>query len=164
MAYDIFLQLDGIECESSDEKHQNWLEVQTFHFGVVQPSEGPASGSGAGGYGRAHFDDLQIAKHLSKSTPAIHKAAAAGTNIANGTLHVCRATGEKQVVLEVKLKNVMISVVSNSIATTSDLVDENISLKYGQISVTYTEIDHSSGASKGNTSYGWDLTTNQPAS
>jgi len=177
MQYDAYLQLDGIECESSDEKHSNWIEVLAFKFGVIQPSEGPASGSGAGGYGRAQFKDFSIIKRLAKSTANIHKAAAAGTNIGTATFEVCRATGEKQTVLQIKFKNLMVADVETNMniepnaqitdkeaSALNEIVHETVHFKYGEISVTYTQIDHATGASKGNVSYGWNLTTNQAAS
>jgi type VI secretion system secreted protein Hcp len=36
MAVDYFLELDGIDGESKDSKHQDWIELGSFSFGATQ--------------------------------------------------------------------------------------------------------------------------------
>jgi type VI secretion system secreted protein Hcp len=189
MKFDYFLKLDGIPGESTDDKHSQWIEIYALSFGVTQPSEGPASGQGAAGYGRAQFHDFRCIKRLDKATAKLQEYAAAGKNISSGEVQVCRAAGQKQTVLQIKFKNLMVSVseiLANLETKYLNVRDEHeadpseeggqqftivrdtpyevLTLKYGQISVTYTELDHATGASKGNVSYGHDLTTNKAAS
>lgn len=37
MAYDAFIKFDGIDGESLDAKHKNWVDVLSFSWGVSQP-------------------------------------------------------------------------------------------------------------------------------
>lgn len=37
MAIDVYLQIDGIKGESTDDKHKDWIECLSVHWGIVQP-------------------------------------------------------------------------------------------------------------------------------
>jgi len=171
MTFDVYLKLDNIDGESTDDKHSGQIELISFDYGIDQPSEGPGSGKGAAGFGRAEFKEFRCVKYLDKATANLHKAAANGTNIGSGTLEVCQATGEKSVVLKVEFSNLMVSDVKTGNAMdisqfnipaekSSDTFLEYVAFKYGKIKTTYTEYDHDTGASKGNTEFGWDVSKN----
>lgn len=35
MAIDVYLQIDGIKGESKDDKHKDWIECETVHWGIM---------------------------------------------------------------------------------------------------------------------------------
>ena len=37
MAIDVYLQIDGIKGESADDKHRDWIECSSVHWGISQP-------------------------------------------------------------------------------------------------------------------------------
>jgi len=171
MTFDVYLKIDNIDGESTDDKYSGQIEVIAFDYGIDQPSEGPGSAKGAAGFGRAEFKDFRIVKYLDKATANLHKAAANGTNIASATLTVCQATGSKSVVLQVTFSNLMVSEVLTGNAMdiaefnvpqekTADSFIELVGFKYGEIKTTYTEYDHDTGASKGNVEFGWNVGKN----
>ncbi|MGH8012928.1 MAG: Hcp family type VI secretion system effector, partial [Candidatus Binataceae bacterium] len=87
MAIDYFLKLEGIDGESEDQNHKNWIDVMSYAWSANQPG---TFGHGQGGTaGKVSMSDLSFQMLTSKATPAILKACAAGTHIASATL-VCR--------------------------------------------------------------------------
>jgi type VI secretion system secreted protein Hcp len=46
MAIDVYLSIDGIKGESRDDKHKDWIECSSVHWGVMQPKSAIASTGG----------------------------------------------------------------------------------------------------------------------
>ena len=53
MAFDSFILIDGIEGESTDQKHADWIEVVAFGLGVRQKIVTTASSAGGASAERA---------------------------------------------------------------------------------------------------------------
>ena len=162
MAFDCFLQIDEIEGESTDSKHENWIELLSFTHGLSQTAGGGGRSASAGAGGRADHQDMTITKYLDKATPKIAEALCKGTPIAKVTLALHRAGGEKAKYTEYVMENVFIT--SQSIGANpqaDDLVPvENISFNYSKIKLTYTEFHHETQDSKGDIIWDADLATN----
>ena len=56
MAFDAFMKVDGIDSESTDDKHKGWIEILSFSFGVAQNTSGSASSGGARSAERADIE------------------------------------------------------------------------------------------------------------
>ena len=46
MAIDVYLQIDGIKGESTDDRHKDWIECQSVQWDVAQPKSATASTGG----------------------------------------------------------------------------------------------------------------------
>lgn len=160
MASDNFLFIDGIEGESTDDKHKNWIEVSSFSYGVSQmASAADRSVTGAAAGHRADFHDLTIEKIVDKSSPKIFLSCAKGEPIKEVTLELCRAGGDKHKYLEFKMNDVVIT--SVSVGGGSDLEpSESVTFNFGKIQVTYIPIGRD-GKPAGKIPVGWDLTANK---
>ena len=53
MASNVYLQIDGVNGESNDNKHKGWIEVEAVDWGVIQPIAGTMSTAGGHTIGRA---------------------------------------------------------------------------------------------------------------
>ncbi len=163
MAIDCFLKVEMIPGESTDDKHQDWIEILSYSFGVAQSSSGAASTGGARSGGRADFSDFVVTHVLDKASPKLAKACCEGTHLTHVTLSLNRAGGEKEEYMEYKMDDVLITSVSASGQSGSEALPiETISFNYGRITFTYTETDHKTGAPKGKVSSGWSLVQNKP--
>ncbi len=161
MAADNFLQIDGIKGESTDDKHKEWIEVLSYNWGVSQTaSTAGVSGTSASAGQRADFQDLTIVKLMDKSSPPLMKACAKGEPIKEVKLELCRAVGDKQVYMEYKLEQVIISSVSTGGGGGGEAT-ESVTFNYGKIQLTYTPFDRD-GKAMGKVPAGWDLTKNKP--
>ncbi len=95
MAFDAFLKIEGIQGESTDANHKDWIEIISYGIGVIQPTSASASTAGGASAERATFRDLTVKKSLDKASPKLALYCADGTHIKEVVLELCRAGGEK---------------------------------------------------------------------
>ena len=158
-AYDMFLRIDGISGESTDDRHRQWIEVLNFNQGVTSDVFG-STGGGAASV-RADFDDFLVVKTLDTASPKLCVACADGTHIPEVTLELCHAGGDK--FMEILLSDCVVTAYSivGSVQGGETRPLEEVSFCYDKIQWTYTVINPD-GSSGGNVAAGWDLSANKP--
>jgi type VI secretion system secreted protein Hcp len=78
------LIIDGIEADGSvNVEHRGEINVESFSWGVSVSER-----SGAGGAGKATFDDLVIVKQVDQSSPRLMLACAQGRHHKSATFRV----------------------------------------------------------------------------
>ena len=160
MAADNFLKIDGINGESTDDKHKDWIEILSYNFGVSQQASAAGrSATAAAASHRADFQDLSIVKLMDVASTPIFKACVKGTTIKEVILELCRAGGDKQKYMEFKLSDVIISSVSTGGGGSGEAT-ESVTFNFGKIVQTYTKIGRG-GKPEGQQPAGWDLTANK---
>jgi type VI secretion system secreted protein Hcp len=161
MAFDAFLKIDGVDGESTDEKHTGWIEIVRFGIGVLQEVSATASSSGGAGAERTDFSDFIVRKLLDKTSPKLALACAAGTHINKIVVELCRSGTDNQPYMVYTMQNCIISRV---ITTRGDDVGgfpaETIRINFGRIEYRYIQIDRKTGVPMGNVAGGWDLQRN----
>ncbi|MHC4213635.1 MAG: Hcp family type VI secretion system effector [Planctomycetota bacterium] len=160
MAVDCFLQIDGIKGESTDEKHKEWIEILSFNHGVSQMASGDRSTGGAATGGRCDHQDFSIVKSIDKATTPLNLTCCQGKHIPKITLELCRATEKKELYMEYKFEDVIISSVSIG-GGGGGLPTESVTFNYGKITWNYIQTDHQTGAPKGNVEKYWSLIDNK---
>jgi type VI secretion system secreted protein Hcp len=160
-AYDMFVHIDGMAGESTDENHQGWIDVIAFNHAVSQPG-GELATSGARTAVRADHGDFTVVKTVDKTSPKLTLKCCNGQHIAEITLEVCRADGDKETYMVYEMTDVIVSSVSVSggVPGTEARPVEEITFRYGQIEWTYTEYDTSTGKPKGDVKANWDVEAN----
>ncbi|MGD8835342.1 MAG: type VI secretion system tube protein Hcp [Desulfobacteraceae bacterium] len=159
MAFDAFVQISGIEGESTDEKHPGWIEVITFDTEIRQKTSSTASSVGGGSSERADFKALTFSKLLDKASPQLALACAAGTHIDTIVIEIYRSGGERLKYTEYKLNNCLITRVVAA-AEPGEFPAEIISVDFGKIVWTYTQQRRSGGTGAGQIAGGWDREKN----
>jgi len=156
---DIFLKIDGIDGESTDDKHKNELEVQSWSWGAT--NQGTFGSGGGGGGGKANFSDITITKYVDKSTPKLLKAVATGQHIKSMVLVCRKAGGDKQEYLKLTLSDVLISSYQ-SVSKPEDgpIPKEEIKLNYGVINYDYKP-QKADGSLEGSVAVGYDRHANK---
>ena len=160
MAGDCFLKIDGIPGESTDEKHKEWIEVLSFSHGVSQMTSGGRSTGGAATGERCDHQDLSIVKSLDKASPTLDLRCCEGKHIEKVTLELCRAAGKKEKYMEYKMEKVLITSVSIG-GGGGGLPTESVTFNYGKLTWNYIQLDHETGATKGNVEKYWSLIENK---
>lgn len=109
MASDYLLEIDTIKGESTDAKHKDKIEIDSFSWGVS--NEGSMGRGGGGGTGKANFQDLHFTKQTDKSSPKLLAAAASGEHIKKAVLTARKAGGKGGQVeyLKITMEDVMVS-------------------------------------------------------
>lgn len=162
MAFDAFLKIEGIPGESTDDKHQDWIEILSFAHNMEQPASATASSVGGATAERVNHSTFDITHLIDQASPKLYEACCTGKHIKEVTLELCRAGGDKVKYMEVKLEQVVISKVTpTGAANDQGFPSERVSLSYGRIKWVYTRQKREDGAGGGNVSAGWDLTANK---
>ncbi|MCP3930971.1 MAG: type VI secretion system tube protein Hcp [Bacteroidetes bacterium] len=158
MGFDCFIRFEGIEGESSDDKHQGWIEVLNYDTGLSQTVSSTASSAGGASAERVNFQNFSFEKELDKATPKLALACADGTHIDNIVIELCRAGSDKVKFMEYKLINCIISKVSTESGMAFPF--EKVSINFGKIEWSYTQQKRAGGGAAGQVVSGWDLQRN----
>ena len=163
MAIDVYLQIDGIKGESTDDKHPGWIECKSVNWEVLQPKSATASTGGGHTAERTEHKDIIVSKLADLATPLLLQNCSSGKTIPKAKLEFLRADGKGERIkyFEIELENILISSVAPSVAQ-GDILTEELSLKYSKVKWKYTQ-QKVGGGSGGNTSGGWDLAANKTA-
>ena len=163
MAIDVYLQIDGIKGESTDDKHKDWIECTSVNWGVSQPRSATASTGGGHTAERCEHKEVVFTKLADLASPILLQTCSAGKTIPKAKLEFMRADGQGERIkyFEIELENVLIGAIMPAVQEGS-IIQEKVGLKFSKIKWKYTQQKVSGGAG-GNTSGGWDLATNKIA-
>jgi type VI secretion system secreted protein Hcp len=137
---DIFLKLDGISGESTDEDHKGEIEVEAFTFNAKR-----ATASGAG---KVKFAPFRVIKVYDASSPKLMQAAASGRHIKSAVLSF-RRSGDPSGVefLTYKLSDVVVASYqeggANADERTLGSLEDEIGLNPAKVQVTEKTVDAS---------------------
>jgi type VI secretion system secreted protein Hcp len=136
MAVDYFLQITGIQGESRDAKHKDWIEVESWSWGVAHI--GPAPGGTGADSGKASFQDFHFATPMSKASPKMFLAVATGQHFKEAKL-VGRKVGKaQQEFLTYTLSDVLISSYQTGASESADISPlDSVSLNAAKVVVSY---------------------------
>lgn len=161
MAIDVYLQIDGIKGESTDGSHKDWIECKSVQWQVIQPKSATASTGGGHTAERCEHKDIVVTKLADLATPLLLQNCSSGKTIPKAKFEFMRADGKGDRIkyFEIELENVLIGGVS-PLVTEGDILQEALNIKYSKVKWKYTQ-QKIAGGSGGNTSGGWDLSTNK---
>ena len=156
---DYFLKIDGVDGESTDDKHKGEIELESFSLGAT--NAGSFQSGGGGGSGKVAMSDVHIVKKVDKASPKLFTSCATGEHLKTATI-VCRKAGkDQQEFLTIVLSPILISSFQNAGSAGSDVIPmDQISINYGKIEFKYKE-QKPDGSLGGEVVGGWDVTTNK---
>lgn len=155
---DYFLKIDTIPGESTDGKHKNEIEIESFSWGLS--NSGSGAHGGAGGAGKAAFQDFSFVTPVSKASPKLFLACASGEHIKQAILTARKAGKGQQEFLKVTLTDLLVSSYQTDAAGGDAVPTDQVSLNFSKIEVAYREqkADGSLGESQ---VAGWDIKANK---
>ena len=130
-AVDYFLKIDGVDGESTDDKHKNEIEILSWSWGA---SSTPTNGQARSG--KACVSAFNFTKPVDKASPALMANAVSGMTLKSAVL-TARKAGERPLeYIKVTLENILVSSYqgagSNAAAPT-----EQFSLNFSKMTVEY---------------------------
>jgi len=160
MAFDAYVKFEGIEGESTDAGHENWIEILSYSHGMQQDATIASSGGMHTG-GRVSHSDITLVKTLDGSTPNLQLACCQGKSIPTVEIEFCRAGGDTRPVpfLKISLTDAVLTSVSAQATGGSDFPTEEVTLTYKTVQWSYTKTD-TKGNPTGDVVAGWDLIQN----
>jgi type VI secretion system secreted protein Hcp len=96
---DMFLKLDGIAGESTDDKHKNEINVTSFAFALGRGGDGTGSAAGVAGAvpaAKGRLQTMRVDKVYDAASPKLFRAAASGQHIKSAVL-TFRRSGDNNV-------------------------------------------------------------------
>jgi type VI secretion system secreted protein Hcp len=158
MAVDYFLEIDGVEGESTDAGHKGEIDVLSFSWGLSQPAGAPAGGGGRAG--KVVLQDFHFVARVSKASPKLFLAAAGGQHLKSAVL-TCRRGGGKagNEFLVYRLTDVLVSSYQVGGSGSEDPLDQ-VSLRFGRLEMQYTPTGKT-GKTEPSVKAGWDVKTNK---
>jgi type VI secretion system secreted protein Hcp len=157
MAVDYFLKIDGVDSESTDNKHKNEIDVESFSWGATQTGASSARGAGAGA-GKVSMQDFHFVMKVNKASPILMLSCATGKHIKAATLTCRKAGGDQQEYMKVVMSDLLVS--SYQTGGAGEIPTDQISLNFGKIEFEYKP-QKADGTLDSPVKTGWDLKTNQ---
>ncbi|MCU0504665.1 MAG: type VI secretion system tube protein Hcp [Chloroflexi bacterium] len=154
MASDYFLEIDGIEGESTDEAHRGAIEVQSWSWGASTPS---SVGSGGLRAGKVSIQDFHFTHRVDAASPTLFLRCASGQHIKSAKLFVRKAGGGDEY-LTYTFTDCLVSSFEDQGG--GDAPTEEIAMAFRKIEMEYTVLDATGAAGKV-VKGGWDLATNK---
>jgi type VI secretion system secreted protein Hcp len=159
LAVDAFLKVDGVDGESTDKDHKNWIPVINWSFGNSAPLD-PQTSSRTGKF---KMQDFKFTKRTDKASPTLFGAVASGKHYPKVELSVNKSGSGGAQFLKIELKNSSISsfvsLGSSGAGGSEAYPMEEIMLNFDNIKFTYTEFD-ARGAKKGTIEVSVDVQSN----
>jgi type VI secretion system secreted protein Hcp len=160
-ANDYFLQIDGIEGESTDAKHKGWIDVESWSWGEAQA--GTLHTGGGGGAGKVAFQDFHFVTKVSKASPKLFLACASGQHLKEARFVARRAGKEQQEYLTWTFSDLLVSSYQTGGTEQSTMPPlDSISLHVTKAKIEYRPLK-ADGSLDAPISAGWDSSTNKKA-
>ena len=136
MASDYLLKIEGIKGESTDAKHKDEIEIESFSWGATNP--GSFSSTSGGGSGKVSFQDLHFTSRVNVASPNLMVACATGQHIKSAILTVRKAGKEQQEYYTVKLSDMLVSSYQSGGAEGSNALPvDQFSINFAKIEFEY---------------------------
>jgi type VI secretion system secreted protein Hcp len=156
MAMDFFLHIDGVPGESKDAKHQDWLDVFAWSWGESHSAIASPAGGGAG---KANFQDVTVTTPISKASPALFLACAAGKHFKQAKLTGRHRGGAPDDFLTWTFSDVLVTSFQTGASEGQDTIVENVSLNFSKVAVSYKG-QKADGSLDAPVTAGWDIKKN----
>jgi type VI secretion system secreted protein Hcp len=158
VASDYLLKLDGIKGESTDSKHKDEIEIESFSWGATQ--SGTFASGGGGGAGKVSFQDFHFTTRVNVASPNLMLACATGQHIKSAILTVRKAGKDQQEYYIVKMTDNLVSSFQSGGSEGSGVMPtDQISLNFAKIEFEY-KMQKADGSLGAGVKGGWDLKQN----
>lgn len=135
-ASDIHLKIGDIKGESTDDKHKDEIDVESWSWNASNPATA-ASGGGAGA-GKVTFNDLSFVHRFDKASPLLWRACATGEHLRDATLASAKQGKGPQDFLVIKMNDVLITSLNVAESSGAGIVPmEQVSMKFAKVELEY---------------------------
>ena len=153
-----FLRVDGIQGESTDDKHKGEIDVLSWSWGETQPT--PPSPGGGGGAGKVEMSDLTVVTRISKASPRLLLACATGKHIKSAVLTGRKAGKGQAEFLTFSLSDILVSSYQTGASASVEPPTDSVSLNFAKLQVEYKE-QKADGSIGETVKVGWDRKANK---
>jgi type VI secretion system secreted protein Hcp len=160
MAVRFFLRIDDIKGASTDAKHKDEIEVESYSWGASQ--EGQIDPGGGGGAGKVQFSDFSFTMRQSVASPVLMLSCASGKHLKEALL-TARGSGKLGVdYYKLTFYDLLISSFQEAGSSGDDAVSESISFNFSKMEMEFAA-PNPKGQLGSPIRAGWDLKSNKGA-
>ena len=156
----MFIKIEGIKGESTDDKHKDEIDVLSWSWGLEQSGAIHPGPGGGGGAGKVSVHGLSITKRTDAATPKLMLTCANGRRIKEALLTVRKPGGNQLEFVRIKMNDVLVSSVSDSVSG-DDSITENVALNFSKVEVDYVR-QKPDGSTGETIQFKWDFSANKP--
>jgi type VI secretion system secreted protein Hcp len=156
-AVDYFLHIDGVEGESLDAKHKGWLDVESWSWGETNTAHPTGAGGGAG---KVAVQDFHLVSRVSKASPKLFLACAAGQHLKEAKLVARKAGKGQHEFLTWTFSDLLVSSYQTGGSEANEALPlDQVSLNFSKVKVEY-KAQKADGSLDAPVSAGWDVKAN----
>ena len=137
----MFLKIEGIEGESQDSKHKEWIEVLSFGQGVSMPIQGSGPSRTTGD---SKHKDISVTKWIDKATPNLMLSSCNGRVFPKVEIDWVSSSDGNTNYMKYTLKDVIVTSVQTD-GDTGERPSESLTLNYTEVEWTYIVQDGATG-------------------
>jgi type VI secretion system secreted protein Hcp len=152
-----FFKIDEIPGESRDAQHAGEIDVESWAWGEANPSTG-GSGTGSAS-GRVQMRDLVFTARISRASPKLLLACAAGQHARSAVLSARRPGAAPRDFLVISLSEVLVTSYDVTSRELGSGVFDRVSLHFAKIQVEYRP-QAADGTVGTPVKVGWDVVQN----
>jgi type VI secretion system secreted protein Hcp len=139
-AADTFMLLDGVQGESNDSKHKDWIDILSYT--QTYRNTAPAVGGGGAGAAKVTCGDVTVLKSIDKSSPRLIEGVVSGANFKSAKIDFVIASAQTQTAYyNVAITDVQIVAVEQTDQPDDARIVERVTLRGGRFEYTYREQD-----------------------
>lgn len=159
---DAYLKLSTVVGESSTQGFEEQIQIINFRHEMRQTASMSHSSQGNNLTGRVDIGRISFEKTVDISSPNLAKACAEGRHMEEALFSFTRAGSRQNVYYTIKLRNVVISRLSQNARSYGDdeLVTEEVELFFDKIEWEYFQTSPAGGHILGSMATGWDARHN----
>jgi type VI secretion system secreted protein Hcp len=156
-AVDYFLKIEGVDGESTDDKHKGEIDVESFSWGETLSPAGTTGGGAGGGAGKVAMQDFHFVMKVSKASPKLMLACASGQHLKQAVLTARKAGKDQQEFLRWTFADLLVTSYQTAGSEQGEAVPtDQISLNFAKIQVEYRP-QGADGKLAPPVTAGWDL-------
>lgn len=153
---DGFLNVEGVEGESIDEKHPGQIVILGWEWRVRQSGGEHDQGTGSG---TASVGNVRITKLIDTASPRLLELCCKGEMVNQAVLSLRKGSNQNSDFLTIRLEDVrVVDIFPHSIEGKA-MNCEEVALNFKRFRFRYAHIWN--GEIEGNYNFGWDITKNQ---
>jgi type VI secretion system secreted protein Hcp len=138
MPVDMFLKIDGIPGESTDDRHKDEIDILSYTWGESQSQPATPTGAGSSTADKVTMQDFHFVMRVNKASPKLFLACANVAHIKNAILTVRRSGPAAPEFLKWTLTDVtVVSYQTASNIPTGEPPTDQVSLRFAKIEVEY---------------------------
>jgi type VI secretion system secreted protein Hcp len=155
MAFDAFLEIEGVEGESTRKGFEKMIQIDSFSFGAHNPTS--IGSGGGGGAGKVSLSNFNITKVSDAASPGLFQACCTGKHFPKAKVTLHKAGGDESLpYLTYEFEKVFIENIDwGGASGGDDRPSENVSLAFGKVEILY-QPQSEAGSAAGAVSASWD--------